>query len=206
MQSDTSSKNYPLNWSLGFRTFSSRQLLRYYLTVKQLSAVSRQYQSIFGHSFGIQMVDPSLICFEILKAMVIWFDTIMTPIVVAGENVHDLYHNGQGVHVFVASKYASPMIHNCFQSKDMTQDFVCSLTIKSTQQALTKPLAVHHLKMVLLLMYLKWQATKAFGQDIFCLLVSNYFARRVPSIHNTDSYLCSWSSLPLLVYLESYLS
>ncbi len=99
----------------------------------------------------------------------------MTPIVVAGENAHDLYHNGHGVHIFVAPEHAYPMIQNCSQSKDMTRDFVCSLTIESTQRALTEQLAAHFLKMVLLLMYLKQQATKAFGQVIFCFLASNCF-------------------------------
>ena len=98
------------------------------------------------------------------------------------------------------------MIKNCFQSKYMTRDFVCSLTIKSTQRALTEQLAVHHLKMVLLLMYLKRQVTKAFGQVIFCFLASNCFARRVPRLHNADSYLLGSSSLLLLAYLGSYLS
>jgi hypothetical protein len=62
------------------------------------SAGSQQYQSIFGHSSGIQMVDLSVTCFAILRAVVASFYKITIENVVAGENAHNPYHDGHCIH------------------------------------------------------------------------------------------------------------
>ena len=65
------------------------------------------------------MVNLSLTCFIIPRAMVASFDTIMAETAVAGENACNPYHNGHGVHVFVESEHTCPTIQKHFQSNDI---------------------------------------------------------------------------------------
>ena len=152
------------------------------------------------------MVDLSLTCFAIPRAVVVSFDTITIEIVVVRENAQDLYRDGHGVRVFAESEHTFPTTQKHFQSKDMTRDFACSPTIRSIRRALIRLLEVHHLKMASLLKSLKQHAIKVFEQDSICLLVPSYFARHVPRHHTADSYLQLWSFFPHWAYLEYYLS
>ncbi len=135
------------------------------------------------------MVDLSLTCFAIPRKMADSFDTITTSIVVAGEISHDPYHDGHGVHLFIKLGHVCPTIQKHFQSKDMTQDFACSLTIRSIRQALTRLLEVHHPKMASLLKSLKRHAIRVFEQVLVCLSAPSCFARHIPRHHTVDSYL-----------------
>ncbi len=124
------------------------------------------------------------------------FGMITIAIVSAGENARDLCHDGHSVHIFVESGHTCLMRKKHFQSKDMTQDFVCSLTIRSIRWALTRLLEVHRLKMASLVKSLKRHAIRVFEQDFICLLVPSCFARHVPRHHTADLYLRLWSLFP----------
>jgi hypothetical protein len=66
------------------------------------------------------MINLSLTCFAIPKAVAASFDMITIEIVIAGENAQDQYQDGHGVHVFVESEHTCPTTQKHFQSKDMT--------------------------------------------------------------------------------------
>ncbi len=152
------------------------------------------------------MVDLSLTCFAISRVIDTSFNTITAEIVVVGENACNPYHDGHGIHVFVKSEHTCPTIQKHFQSKDMTRDFACFLSIKSIRPALKRLLEVHHLKMASLLKSLKGHAIRAFEQVFICLLASSCFVRHVPRHHTADSYLWIWFLFLKWAYLESYLS
>ena len=143
------------------------------------------------------MVNLSMTCFAIPRAVVASFDTMTIEIIVVGENTQDPYQDGHGVCIFVESEHTCPTTQKHFQSKDMTWDFACSLTIRSIQRALTRLWEVHHLKMASLLKSLKQHAIKVFKQDSICTLV--------PSC---CGFISSFLVLILShwAYLESYLS
>jgi hypothetical protein len=62
------------------------------------------------------MVVLFLKCSKILKETDASFDIITTAIVFAGENDHDLCHDGHDVHAFGESEYTCPMKKIVFQS------------------------------------------------------------------------------------------
>jgi hypothetical protein len=101
------------------------------------------------------MVDLSLTCFAIPRAVVASFDTMTIEIIVVGENAQDPYQDGHGIRVFVESEHTCPTTQKHFQSKDMTRDFACFPTIRSIRRALIRLPEVHHLKMASLLKSLK---------------------------------------------------
>jgi hypothetical protein len=150
------------------------------------------------------MVDLSLTCFAIPREMAASFNTITTAIVVAGENACNPYHNGHGVHVFVELGFICPIVKKHFQFKGMTRDFACSLTIRFIQQASTRLLEVHHLKMASLLKSPKRHTLRALEVVLVCLLAPSCFERHVPRHHTADSYLRFWSLFPHWASLESY--
>jgi hypothetical protein len=147
---------------------------------------------MFGHSSGIQMVALSSTCFAILREMAALFDTIKTAIVLAGENVHDLYHDGYGIHVFVELGFTCPIIKKYSQSKGMTRDFAGFLTTRFIRQASTRLMEVHHLKMASLLKSPKGHTLRALEMVLACLLAPSCFARHAPRHHIVDSYLSFW--------------
>ncbi len=150
------------------------------------------------------MVALSLTCFAILREMATSFDTIKTAIVLAGENVHNLYHNGYGVHAFVELGFTCPIIKKHSQSKGMTQDFACSLTTRFIQQASIRLMEVHHLKMASLLKSPKRHTLRALEMVLVCLLMPSCFARHAPRHHIVDSYLRYWCFFLHWAFSEFY--
>ena len=150
------------------------------------------------------MVDLSVTCFAILRAVVASFYKITIENVVAGENAHNPYHDGHGVHVFVESEHTCLTTQKRFQSKDMTRDFVYSPTIRYIRRVLARLPEVHHLKMASLLKSLKRHDIKVFELVSICLLAPSCFAWHVPRHHTADSYLWLWFLFSHWTYLESY--
>ncbi len=120
------------------------------------------------------------------------FNTIMMAIVIAGGNVHNLPHDGHSEQAFVTFEFG------------VIPDSVCSLITRFIQQALTKLLVQHHLKMVSLLKFLNQKVIRAFNMALVFPLVPNYFANHIQRHHITDSFHCFWYSFQLWVFLGSY--
>ena len=132
------------------------------------------------------------------------FNSIMMSIVIAGGNVHDLHHDGHGKHAFISFEFAYLTNWTWVSFEGMIPDFVCSLTTRFIQQALTKLLVEHHLKMVSHLMFLNQQIIRAFNMALVFSLVPNYFANHIQRHHVADSFLHFWYSFQRWVFWGSH--